>query len=198
MRADGESLMSLIGKLAVFAFLFLLTGLAVTWASPASGSSQVVPTQLTQDQEKLCLNCHSPRDPPNDTTHVHTGQYALMQEGAPCWLCHTDYTPSDDLPEPVHNPANEYHPTEAEATAMGKDLMDCTECHYPHDIQAELASGTIQARPANVSGPTGSGVAPPFMVWAPMIGAGVSLITGISMIAVVFSARKRSVAKGGT
>jgi hypothetical protein len=193
MRKDGESLMSLIGKLAVFAFLFLLTGLAVTWASPASGSSQV--TQLTQDQQKLCLNCHSPRDPPNDTTHVHTGMFGMMDEGSPCWLCHGDQTPSDDVPQPTRTPANQYHPNETEATAVGKDLLDCSSCHYKHDILAELASGTVSAPPANSTG--GIGMAPSVTVWAPMVGAGVSLITGISMIAVLLSTRKKSITKGG-
>jgi hypothetical protein len=197
MRVDGETQMSLVGKLAVFAFLFLLTGLAVTWANPTTGVGTT--TQLTQDQQKLCMNCHSPRDLPNDTSHVHTGQGAMMQPGAPCWVCHGDT--EDPNGDPTHNPDNLYHPTAQEAAAVGKDILNCTSCHYPHDIIAELASGSLTPPPPSNGSTVSSGVgliAPSITIWAPMIGAGVSLITGISMIAVLFSVRRRGVAKGGS
>jgi nitrate/TMAO reductase-like tetraheme cytochrome c subunit len=187
-------LMSLVPKLAVFAFLFLLSGLAVTWAGPASGANTA---QLTQDQEKLCLSCHSPRDPPNDTTHVHSGVYALMDPGAPCWVCHGEGAAPGESEEPTRNPQNEYHPDEAETAAMGKDILDCGSCHYRHDILQELASGTVSPPSANATSGGSGLIAPKATVWAPMIGAGVSLITGVSMIAVLFSTRKHSTAKGG-
>lgn len=195
MRVDGETLMSLVGRLAVFAFLFLLTGLAVTWASPATG---IGTSQLTQDQEKLCLNCHSPRLPPNDTTHVHTGVFALMNEGAPCYVCHGEGVVPGETGEDTRNPQNQYHPTPEEAAALGKDIMDCSTCHYKHDILAELAGGTVAPPPANATGGGSGLMAPRITVWIPMMAAGMGLITGLSMIGVAFSVRKRGAAKGGS
>jgi hypothetical protein len=183
--------MGVVGKLAVVAFLFVLTGLAVTYANPGTGTAQ-----LSQDQEKLCLQCHSPRDPPTDTTHNHTGQYDLMQVGAPCWECHGDSL--DPNGEPTHDPSNEYHPTAAEAAAVGKDILTCDSCHFKHDIQQELQTGTVvpeENSTSSLSGSQASKIAPPITVWIPMIGAGASLITGLSVIGISISTRKRKPAK---
>jgi hypothetical protein len=185
--------MGVVGKLAVVAFLFVLTGLAVTYANPGTGTAQ-----LSQDQEKLCLQCHSPRDPPTDTTHNHTGQYDLMQVGAPCWECHGDSL--DPNGEPTHDPSNEYHPTAAEAAAVGKDILTCDSCHFKHDIQQELQTGVVvpvadNSSSSSPSGSQASKIAPPITIWVPMIGAGASLITGLSVIGISVSTRKRKPAK---
>jgi hypothetical protein len=194
--------MSLVGKLAVVAFLFVLTGLAVTYANPGTGTAQ-----LTQDQEKLCLQCHSPRDPPTDTTHNHTGRYDLMQVGSPCWVCHGDT--EDPNGDPTHDPANQYHPTADEAALVGfytpdgkgKDILTCDSCHFKHDIQQELGAGVVVASEADNSSTSPSGsqahaIAPPIIIWLPMIGAGTSLITGLSVIGISLSTRKRKPAEG--
>jgi hypothetical protein len=193
ISASWEPEMSLVGKLAVVAFLFVLTGLAVTYANPGTGTAQ-----LTQDQEKLCLQCHSPRDPPTDTTHNHTGRYDLMQVGAPCWECHGDT--EDPNGEPTHDPANQYHPTADEAAAMGKDILTCDSCHFKHDIQQELQTGVVvpvadNSSSSSPSGSQASKIAPPITIWVPMIGAGASLITGLSVIGISVSTRKRKPAK---
>jgi hypothetical protein len=195
--------MGLVGKLAVIAFLFMLTGLAVTYANPGTGTAQ-----LTQDQEKLCLQCHSPRDPPTDTTHNHTGVYDLMQVGSPCWVCHGDS--ADPNGDPTHLPSNQYHPTADEAALVGfytpdgkgKDILTCDSCHFKHDIQLELQTGIVvrEGDNSNTTGTSPSGsqahkIAPPITVWIPMIGAGTSLITGLSVIGLAVSTRKRKMAK---
>jgi nitrate/TMAO reductase-like tetraheme cytochrome c subunit len=179
--------MGIVGKLAVVAFLFVLTGLAVTWASPGTGIAQ-----LTQDQEKLCLQCHSPRDPPTDITHNHTGRYDLMQVGAPCWECHGPV--EDPNGNPTQDQTNQYHPTAEEAAAVGKDILTCDSCHFKHDIQQELQTGVVVSEGGSnstTSGSQASKIAPPIMVWIPMIGAGASLITGLSVIGISLSTRKR-------
>jgi hypothetical protein len=177
--------MRIAGRLILLAFLLLLTGLAVVWSNPVTGTRTA---QLTQDQEKLCLTCHSPRAPPNDTAHEHIGVYDPMGAGSPCYVCHGPVSdPNGETP--THNPANVDHPTPEEATAMGKDIMSCDSCHYKHDIQQELSTG-------GVAPPPPASALPAATTLALMIVAGVSLITGVSMIAVLFSVRRRSTAKG--
>lgn len=161
--------------------------MAVAWANPGI-------VQLPGDQEKLCLTCHSPRAPPTDTTQVHTGRYDLMQAGAPCADCHGDT--QDPNGEETHNAANANHPDATEAAAMGKDILTCDSCHYQHDILQELQTGQVTGPPANATSQA-SLVGVPLTMWASMIGAGVSLITGVSVIGVLFSARRRSAVKVG-
>jgi hypothetical protein len=174
-RWTGACLMN-YGKLAVVAFLFLLAGLALT--SAQSGTS-VGATPPTPDQLKVCLNCHSPRFPPDDTSHVHEGVYDPMGEGSPCYVCAHGPLPGPDDP----------HPNLEEVAGMGKKPENCWSCHYPHDIQAELGTGTTTAQPPSSS--------PTLMQWVVMVLAGSTLITGVCLMAVLFSVQKRSVMKGG-
>lgn len=172
------------GKLASATFLLLLTGVALASVQPGTG---VGTAQLGQEQEKLCLNCHSPRFPPNDTSHEHTGladhpPYAFHDPGSPCYACHGD-TEDPTYGDPTHNPDNIAHPNVTEAAAVGKDLLNCSACHYPHNIQEELQAGSITAPPPPPE--------PTLTTWALMAVAGVSLITGISVIGVLLSVRKR-------
>jgi len=178
------------GKLAVVAFLFLLVGLALTSAQSGTGVGAAPPTLAqsgtgvaatppTPDQLKLCFECHSPRFPPNDTSHIHIEGYNAEGQGSPCYVCAHGPPPTPDDP----------HPNLDEAQTMGKTMVNCWTCHYAHDIQAELGVGNSTASPP----PS----APSLMRWVVMVLAGTIVITGVCLMAVLFSVRKRSVMKSG-
>lgn len=188
MRVYGEALMRTVGKLAVVAFLFLLTGVALASAQSGSG---IGTAEVDQEQEKLCLTCHSPRFPPNDASQDHWRySWDVHAAGSPCYVCHGDTMIGfNDISDDTHNSGNVQHPTWEEAAAMGKSDLDCGACHYPHNITKELLAGSI-TNPSPAPEPL-------LTIWASMIGAGVSLITGVSVIAVLFSIRKRICANGG-
>jgi hypothetical protein len=177
--------MNSLGKLAVIAFLFLLTGVAAVSAESGSG---VGITQVDQLQEKLCLNCHSPRFPPNDTSHDHwVYGYDQHAAGSPCYVCHSDIglfggSSGIDAEDP-HNAGNLQHPTEDEAAAMGKSDLDCRSCHYPQHIQEVLQAGSITA-PTPPLGPN-------LTAWAFMIVAGICVITSVCAVGVSLSGKKK-------
>jgi hypothetical protein len=184
-EVSAGALLMRCGKLASATFLFLLTVVALASVQPGTG---VGTAQLGQEQEKLCLNCHSPRFPPNDTIHDHwVYGYDQHAPGSPCYVCHSDIGlfggSSGDSAEDPYNSANVQHPTVDEAAAMGKSDLDCHSCHYPQHIQEELQAGSIMAS----TPPYG----PSLTAWAFMVVAGISLITGISVIGVLLSVRKR-------
>lgn len=75
------------------------------------------------------------------------------------------------------------HPTVDEAAVMGKSDLDCSACHYPHNIQEELQAGSIMAS----SPPYG----PTVTTWAFMVVAGISLIASVCVLGVSPSGRKK-------
>jgi hypothetical protein len=190
-------------KIVVVAFVFLLTCLAMSWAHPATSLGT---TQLTEDQKKLCLSCHSPRYLPTNLTEIHTGKYEMMATGAPCYLCHVGQDPNGG---DVYLSTNVKHPDEKESKAIGKDLLECTECHYEHNIQQELATGESVKPPPPESNPPSSnsttgggstvthrGVSLEALII--QVIAGTSLITGVCLFAVLLPIRKQNLAKGGS
>lgn len=173
-----------VWKLAVVAFLFLLTGVAVAsgQSRPGLGTSQV-----DQQQEKLCLTCHSPRFPPNDTSHDHwVYGYDPHAYGSPCTVCHGESGPTGGVVgmgwADQYNVGNEQHPTVDESAAMGKSELDCKTCHYPHRIQEELQAGSIIASTPPYE--------PTVTTWAFMVAAGLSLITSVCVVGVSLSGKK--------
>jgi hypothetical protein len=174
--------MNILGKFIVLAFLFLLAGMALTSAQPRIG---IGTAQLGQEQEKLCLTCHAPRVAPNDTAHEHTHIYDWHAAGSPCYVCHGNASIQDagGGVDP-HNPANVNHPSEKEASAMGKSDLDCRACHYQHNIQEELQAGSI----TSVSPP----LEPRPTTWALMVVAVVSLVTSVSGLVVTLLAHEQS------
>jgi hypothetical protein len=175
------------GKLAVAAFVFLLSVVAMF---SVQSQASIGTGQVDQVQEKLCLTCHSPRFPPNDTSQDHW-RYAwdAHADGSPCYVCHGDfYIPHDEVESP-HNRANVQHPNWDEAAAMGKSDRDCGACHYPHNLREELLAGSIAA-PSSIREPT-------LTTWALTVVAVISLITGFSVILILLSVRKRKAMKSG-
>ena len=185
-------------KIVVAAFMFLLTCLAMTWAHPATSLGT---TQLTEDQKKLCLNCHSPKYLPTNLTEIHTGKYEMMATGAPCYICHAGQDPNGG---DVYLDTNKMHPDEKESKAAGKDILECTECHYEHNIQEELATGQVVVPPppppptANSTGSGSSRRGLPLTGLIVQIVAGSSAITGVCLVAVLFPSRKQNLVKGGS
>jgi hypothetical protein len=176
--------MALASKVALIVFLLFLVGAALV---SGQSRSSVGIAQVDQDQEKLCLTCHSPRFPPNDTSQDHwIYGYDIHEEGSPCYACHGDSL--DVNGEPTHNSEDIAHPTVDEAAAMGKSEITCNSCHYPFNLQEELQAGSIMA-------PTPSNE-PTFAAWALMLISGISLIAGVSIIGVLFSTRKHKSAGG--
>jgi hypothetical protein len=178
-------LMRYVGKLAVAAFVFLLAIVAMV---SVESQASIGTGQVDQVQEKLCLTCHSPRFQPNDTSQDHWRYgWDVHADGSPCYVCHGDFTiPHDEATAP-HNRANVQHPTWDEAAAMGKSDLDCGACHYPHNIQEELLAGSIAAPPPTLE--------PTLTTWALTLVAVISLITGVSVILVLLSVRKRKAMK---
>ncbi len=132
-----------VWKLAVVAFLFLLTGVAVAsgQSRPGLGTSQV-----DQQQEKLCLTCHSPRFPPNDTSHDHwVYGYDPHAYGSPCTVCHGESGPTGGVVgmgwADQYNVGNEQHPTVDESAAMGKSELDCNDLPLPSQNTGGIAGG---------------------------------------------------------
>jgi hypothetical protein len=180
-------LMRCVGRLAVAAFVFLLTVMAMV---SVESQASIGTGQVDQVQEKLCLTCHSPRFPPNDTSQNHWRYgWDVHADGSPCYVCHGDTTIPHDEYLPPHNRANIQHPTWDEAAAMGKSDLDCGACHYPHNIQEELLAGSIAAPSPNLE--------PTLTTWVLTIVAVITLITSFSIILVLLSVRKRKVVKGG-
>lgn len=172
--------MNCLGKFGVAAFLFLLIGVALV---SVQSQATIGTGQVDQEQEKLCLTCHSPRFPPNDTSQDHWRYgWDAHAYGSPCYVCHGDILIPAVDDTPPHNRANIQHPTWDEADAMGKSDLDCGACHYPHNIQEELLAGSIAA-PSPILEPT-------LRTWALMIVAVTSLITGVFMILLLLLARK--------
>jgi hypothetical protein len=181
----GAALMRCAGKLAVAAFVFLL---AVVGMFSVQSQASIGTGQVDQEQEKLCLTCHSPRFLPNDTSQDHWRYgWDVHADGSPCYVCHGDtLIPHDEATLP-HNGANAQHPTWDEAAAIGKSDLDCGACHYPHNITEELLAGSIAA-PSPILEPT-------LTTWALTVVAVISLITGVSVILVLLSVRKRKAMK---
>jgi hypothetical protein len=166
--------LSLAKKLVVAVFLFLLAAFAVTVAD-----SRLRGSQLSESEEKLCMTCHSPNFPPNDTSHIHTGFYEIMTLGSPCWECHGQLNPDDT---PTHDSKNAPHPTREETALMHKDILECSSCHYAHNIHEELQTGRITSSPPPSE--------PTRVQWMLAIAGGVILITGAFMFVVSFAVRK--------